>query len=55
MLGEVENSHEFYDPVVVYMEQFCHDRCIVEFSKGCHDLVAIDVEKIHSVNGWLWI
>ena len=38
----------FHNPVVEYMEQPCHGRCIAEFSGGCHNPTARYVEKLRN-------
>ena len=55
MLGEVQDNHKFYDPVDEYMEQPCLNTGITEFSKGCFEPVAGYVEKLDTVNYWLWL
>ena len=55
MLGEVQHNHKFYDPVDEYMEQPCLNTGITEFSKGCFEPVAGYVEKLDTVNDWLWL
>ena len=45
MSREVESSQGFYDPVAKYVDKFCHGRCTTKIPKGCHDPVAVHVER----------
>ena len=55
MVEKIEDSHGFYDLVAEYMEQPCHGRCIADCFGDYNDPVARYVEKLCSVNGWLWL
>ena len=45
MLEEVESNQGFYDLVANYVEKFFHGRCTMKIPKGCHDPVAVHVER----------
>ena len=55
MSGEVQDNQGFYDPMVEYVEQLGHEKCIVWFMKGCHDPMATPVEKLYNGNDGMFM